>query len=88
MGKPLELDGGKRVLRRQKGGRADKGDEQLFHTFSQASMQRIVQRRLSESMNFRQRLLLSSVGKLLVRRVRTAQCAIRRAGAPIANKHR
>jgi hypothetical protein len=31
MGKTLELDGGKRVLRKQEGGRAHKGDEPLFH---------------------------------------------------------
>jgi hypothetical protein len=33
MGKTLELDGGKRVLRKQEGGRAHKSDEPLFHTF-------------------------------------------------------
>jgi hypothetical protein len=32
MGKTLELDGGKRVLRKQEGGRAHKSDEPLFHT--------------------------------------------------------
>jgi len=37
MGKTLELDGGKRVLRKQEGGRAHKSDEPLFHTFPHAS---------------------------------------------------
>jgi hypothetical protein len=32
MGKTLELDGGKRVLRKQEGGRAYKSYEPLFHT--------------------------------------------------------
>ena len=31
MGKALEHDGGKRVLRKQEGGRAHKSDEPLFH---------------------------------------------------------
>jgi hypothetical protein len=31
MGKTLELDGGKRVLRQQEGGRAHKSDEPRFH---------------------------------------------------------
>jgi len=31
MGKTLELDGGKRVLRNQEGRRANKGHEPLFH---------------------------------------------------------
>ena len=44
MGKTLESDGGDRVLRKQKGGRAHKSDEQLFHTFPHALKQRIVQR--------------------------------------------
>ena len=44
MGKALELDRGKRVLRKQKGGRAHKSDEQLFHSFPHALKQRIVQR--------------------------------------------
>jgi hypothetical protein len=57
MGKTLELDGGKRVLRRQEGGRAHQSDEPLFHTFPHASMPRILQRWLSESMNFRRRAL-------------------------------
>jgi len=42
MGKALELDGGKRVLRKQEGGRAHKSDEPLFHTFPHASMRYIV----------------------------------------------
>jgi len=33
MGKTLELDGSKRVLRKQKRGRANKSEEPLFHTF-------------------------------------------------------
>jgi hypothetical protein len=33
MGKTLELDGGKRVLRKQEVGRAHKSDKPLFHTF-------------------------------------------------------
>jgi len=44
MGKALELDRGKRALRKQKGGRAHKSDEQLFHSFPHALKQRIVQR--------------------------------------------
>ena len=36
MGKALELDGGKRVLRRQESGRAHQSDEPLFHTFPHA----------------------------------------------------
>ncbi|MGB6288141.1 MAG: hypothetical protein WBG18_27575 [Xanthobacteraceae bacterium] len=36
MGKTLELDGGKRVLRKQEGGRAHKSDEPHFHTFPHA----------------------------------------------------
>jgi len=44
MGKALELDRGKRALRKQKGGRAHKSDEPLFHTFPHALKQRIVQR--------------------------------------------
>jgi hypothetical protein len=44
MGKALELDRGKRALRKQKSGRAHKSDEQLFHTFPHALKQRIVQR--------------------------------------------
>ena len=42
MSKALELDGGKRVLRKQEGGRAHKSDEPLFHTFPHASMRYIV----------------------------------------------
>jgi hypothetical protein len=42
MGKTLELDGSKRVLRKQEGGR--KSDEPLFHAFPHASMGPIVQR--------------------------------------------
>src|SRR5262249_50854278 len=38
MGKTLELDGGKRVLRKQEGGRAHKSNEPLFHTLPHASM--------------------------------------------------
>ena len=37
MGKTLELDGGKPVLREHEGGRAHKTDEPLFHTFPHAS---------------------------------------------------
>jgi hypothetical protein len=44
MSKTLELDGGKRVLRKQEGGSAHKSDEPLFHAFPHASMQRILQR--------------------------------------------
>ena len=44
MSKTLKLDGGRRVLRKQEGGRAHKSGEPLFHTFSHASMRRIVQR--------------------------------------------
>jgi hypothetical protein len=44
MGKALELDGGKRALRRQESGRAHQSDEPLFHGFPHASMERIVQR--------------------------------------------
>jgi hypothetical protein len=45
MGKTLELNGGKRVLREQDGGRTHKSDEPLFHEiFPNASMRRIVQR--------------------------------------------
>jgi hypothetical protein len=33
MGKTLELDGSKRVLREQKRGRVNKSEQQLFHTF-------------------------------------------------------
>jgi hypothetical protein len=33
MGKTLEREGGKRVLREQERGRAHKSDEPLFHTF-------------------------------------------------------
>jgi len=33
MGKTLELDGSKRVLRKQKHGRANKSEKPLFHTF-------------------------------------------------------
>jgi hypothetical protein len=33
MGKTLEREGGKRVLRKQERGRAHKSDEPLFHTF-------------------------------------------------------
>ena len=43
MSKALELDGGKRVLRRQEGGRAHKSEKPLFHTFPHALIQRIVQ---------------------------------------------
>jgi hypothetical protein len=38
MGKALELDGGKRVLRKQQGGRAHKNGEPEFHTFPHASV--------------------------------------------------
>jgi hypothetical protein len=48
MGEALELDGGKRVLRRQESGCAYKNDEPLFHTIPHASMGRIVQRWFSE----------------------------------------
>jgi hypothetical protein len=34
--KALELDGGKRVLCKQEGGRARKSEEPLFHTFPNA----------------------------------------------------
>ena len=44
MSKTLELNGGKRVLRKQGGRRAHKSDEPLFHTFPHALMRRIVQR--------------------------------------------
>ena len=44
MGKTLESDGGDRVLRKQKGGRAHKSEEPLFHTFPNALVRRIVQR--------------------------------------------
>jgi hypothetical protein len=44
MGKALKLDRGKRVLRKQEGGRAHKSDEPLFHTFSHALIQCIVHR--------------------------------------------
>jgi len=44
MSKTLKLDGGKRVLRKQEGGRTHKSDEPLFHTFPHALMRRIVQR--------------------------------------------
>jgi len=44
MGKPLESDGGERVLRKQNGGRAHKSEEPLFHTFPNALMRRTVQR--------------------------------------------
>ena len=54
MGKTLELDGGKRVLRKQEGGCAHKSDAPLFHTLPHASMRRIVlSDDFSESMNFR-----------------------------------
>jgi hypothetical protein len=33
MGKTLELDGSKRVLREQKRGRVNKSEQPLFHTF-------------------------------------------------------
>ena len=41
MGKTLERDGGKRVLRKQEGGCAHKSDEPLFHTFPHTSRRRI-----------------------------------------------
>jgi hypothetical protein len=41
MGKTLEREGGKRVLRKQERGRAHKSDEPLFHTFPHASMRRL-----------------------------------------------
>lgn len=44
MGKTFELDGGKRVLRKQEGGHAHKCKKPLFHGFTNASMRRIVQR--------------------------------------------
>src|SRR5689334_4205486 len=36
MGKTLKLDGGKRILRKQKGGRTHKSDDPFFHTFLHA----------------------------------------------------
>jgi hypothetical protein len=39
MGKTLELDGGKRVLRKQEVGRAHNSDEPPFHTFLHAVAQ-------------------------------------------------
>jgi hypothetical protein len=43
MGKALELDGGKRVLRKQQGGRTHKSDDQDFHKFPYASVRVSVQ---------------------------------------------
>ena len=44
MGKTLERDSGKRVVRKQDGGRAYQGGEPLLHIFPNALMRRIVQR--------------------------------------------
>jgi hypothetical protein len=44
MGKPLELDGGKHVARKQKGRGPCKSDESDFRTFPCASVRRIIQR--------------------------------------------
>jgi hypothetical protein len=43
MGKTLELDRGKRVLRKKQGGRPRESHKPLFHTFHHALMRRIVQ---------------------------------------------
>jgi hypothetical protein len=50
MGKTLELDGGKRVLCKQEGGRAHKSDEPLFHTIPHNSSKKQNARRIAANM--------------------------------------